>query len=395
MHWRELIFSEKPGKRLQRHLLFWMAWWLYLSLCDYFFQLPLSPISTTTPFHLVTGSFTLLKTFLLVLIYAAACYVFIYLILPQLIKGKWWKASAKIFLLGVFMFGAAYFLYWNVFPFVNSIFEHANPERKTQWFWPAVSFGLITPFKIVVAASIIKYAKYWWLKQKESEQLEREKINAELQLLKAQIRPGFLFTALNNIYDYSLAASPRAPELLLKLSDLLSYMLYECEQEFVPLEKEIEMMKDYMVLEKLRSNETIETELNVMGNMNGKMIAPFLLLPFFENSFKQSNSNTEQAWINMDISVDGNSFTMKLANGVLQQEDNMASLTTNSLANVQKRLDLLYPQKHELKINHEEEMLIVFLKIQLSDINTSATGRDEESVATEPFVTQQTFYAPQ
>ena len=86
---------------------------------------------------------------------------------------------------------------------------------------------------------------------------------------------------------------------------------------------------------------------------------------------------------------------MKLANGMMQESKDTMLLSANGLANVQKRLDLLYPQKHELKINHEEEMLIVFLKIQLSDINTAATGRDEESVATEPFVTQQTFYVPQ
>ncbi|MBA2762329.1 MAG: histidine kinase [Segetibacter sp.] len=159
--------------------------------------------------------------------------------------------------------------------------------------------GLIDPLKVVAAAAIIKYVKYWWQKQQESKKLEREKIDAELQLLKAQIHPNFLFTALNNLYVYSLAASPRAPEMLLKLSDLLSYMLYECDEPLVPLEKEVEMMKDYVALEKIRLDDSIEMELSIRGDMTGKMIAPFLLLPFIENSFLQSSDQTEQSWMNM------------------------------------------------------------------------------------------------
>ena len=200
------------------------------------------------------------------------------------------------------------------------------------------------------------------MKQKESERLEREKITTELQLLKAQIQPAFLFTALKNIYVFSLAASPRAPEMLLKLSDLLSYMLYECDEPLVPLDKEVEMMKDYMALEKIRLNDTIEMELNVKGNMSNKMIAPFLLLPFIENSFKQSSTLTEQAWINMDISIEGDTFTMKLANGILPDNDALQAFSEDGLANVKKRLSLIYPQRHELKINQHREMLTVLLK---------------------------------
>ncbi len=108
------------------------------------------------------------------------------------------------------------------------------------------------------------------MKQKESERLESEKINAELQLLKAQVHPDFLFKTLNNIYTHAASSSPRTSGMLLKLSDLLSYMLYECDKPVVPLEKEIAMMKEYMQLEKIRYNDEPEMEVNIKGDLTGK-----------------------------------------------------------------------------------------------------------------------------
>ena len=154
------------------------------------------------------------------------------------------------------------------------------------------------------------------------------------------------------------------------------------------------MMKEYMQLEKLRYNDGPDMEVNVKGDLTGKQIAPFLLLPFIEYSFKQSNANTEQAWINIDINIEGNSFSMKLANGVAQ--DNNAEIPfSGDLTNVQKRLALLYPQTHELKISREQEMLIVFLNIRLDDINITETETDKESVITKPMEAQPTIYASQ
>ena len=390
MQWHEFIFSKKPADRLLRHSVFWAAWWLYFSLCQYLFQESLTgePVDATSYLtvgsFLTVGSLLLLKTFLLVLIDAAACYAFIYFLLPQYVQGKWFKPFVNTLFLGIFMFGAAWFLYWSVFPFVDSLFDEYKTNRSFTRFWPAVNFGLIDPLKVIAAAAIIKYVKYWWVKQKESESLEKEKIITELQLLKAQVQPAFLFTALKNIYMFSLAASPHAPEMLLKLSDLLSYMLYECNEPLVPVDKEVEMMKGYMALEKIRLNNTIEMELTLKGDMSNKMIAPFLLLPFIENSFKQSSTPSEQAWINMDISIEGDTFVMKLANGILPDNDVLQPASEDDLANVKKRLSLIYPQKHELKINQHAEMLTVLLKVQLSETSLPSSPDKEETLPIEP-----------
>jgi len=399
MQWHEFVFSKKPAYRLFRHSIFWVAWLIYFSLCQYLFEKPFSggsvpyvTVGSVDP-YVTVGSLLLLKTFLLVLMDAAACYIFIYFLLPQFIKGKWLKPLVGTLLLGIFMFGVAWFMYWSVFPFVDSLFGDHKANHYFTRFWPAVYLGLIDPLKVVAAAAIITYVKYWWMKQKESERLEREKITAELQLLKAQIQPAFLFTALKNIYEFSLAASPRAPEMLLKLSDLLSYMLYECDEPLVPLDKEVEMMKAYMALEKIRLNDAIEMELNVKDDLSNKIIAPFLLLPFIENSFMQSSALTEQAWVNMDISIEGDTFTMKLANGLLPDNDALQAFSDDGLTNVKKRLSLIYPQRHELKINQHSEMLTVLLKIQLAETTHPLSHEYEEALTIEPTKPKSKRYA--
>jgi hypothetical protein len=313
------------------------------------------------------GSDILLKSFLLLLIQAIACYTFIYFLLPRhLIKAQWLKLTTGILLLCIIVVIAGYYVHGWLFPLVDSIFN--NPPAKTSLpvVWSSINAGLLNAPKVVGAAVAIKLMKRWWLKQKEKERLEREKITTELQLLKAQIRPGFLFNALNNIYAYSLAGSPRAPEMLLRLSDLLSYMLYECDKPLVPLEKEIEMMKEYIALEKIRRADSLEMEVTVKGELAGTTIAPFLLLPFIENSFKQSSLMTERPWINMQIKMENDKFSMKLINGITHEISGSPEFHGNGIANVQKRLTLLYPEKYELKASTEQEMFIVFLSIQLN-----------------------------
>ena len=387
MPWHEFIFSEQRKHKLLRHFVFWVSWWSFFFICfilshslkDYNGNLMHNKVN---PFNLAPGDHLILKTFLLVLLYALACYPLIYFILPEIIKRKWLNATVYFALLCSILYLATYFLFWNGFSFIDSFSASSKTNYSVKRFWPALNLGLMTFAKVAATAVIIKYLKYWWLKQKESERLEREKINMELQLLKAQIRPGFLFNALDNILEYSLTASPRAPEALIKLSDLLSYMLYECDKPLVPIDKEIAMMKKYMEMEKIKMGESFEMGINTRGDLNDKMIAPFLLLPFIENSFKQSSALNGNAWIIMDIGMEENLFFMKLANGIAPGTNDIGETRANGLIKVQKRLTLLYPQ-HELKLYPEQEMLITYLKIQL--IDTTTRNEKEEQIMEEQY----------
>ena len=179
MQWHEIIFSEERKHKILRHLAFWSSWWLYFLLCFYVFQQPIP--GRMQPFYLTPGDHLLLKTFLLVLLYAFACYPLIYFILPKIIKGKWSKATAYFVLLCSCLFIASHFLYWTIFPSIDTLFGSSKTNLQSSRLWPAINLGLMNFIKVAAAAAIIKYIKYWWQQQKESQRLGKEKINAELQ----------------------------------------------------------------------------------------------------------------------------------------------------------------------------------------------------------------------
>ena len=277
------------------------------------------------------------------------------------------------------MVPVGYFLYSLAYPFIDNLFNLHLGKPSKSIVWASIDAGLINAIRVTLVAAAITLLKRWWLKQKEKETLEKEKVNTELQLLKAQVHPAFLFSTLNNIISHARLASPKAPEMLIKLADLLSYMLYECDAPKVMLEKEIGMIKDYMALEKIRQGERLEMTFQIKGNLNGQLISPLLLLPFIDNSFSYSNNElVEQAWVNLEIIIEGNSLSMKLINGMPAGIPNDTGNGWQPLANVQKRLQLLYPGRHELKINAEQELLMVHLNLKLEE----ATQEDQITAET-------------
>jgi LytS/YehU family sensor histidine kinase len=157
--------------------------------------------------------------------------------------------------------------------------------------------------------------KNYYLRSEEKAGILRENATAELQLLKAQVHPHFLFNTLNNIYSFSLSRSPFAASLVLKLSDTLRYMITECEAPLVPLEKELKMLNDYIGLESVRYGTRLNVEIKFEGDTDDKMIAPLLLIPLVENSFKHGTSQMlEQPWIRMIINTRENDLEFHLSN---------------------------------------------------------------------------------
>ena len=216
---------------------------------------------------------------------------------------------------------------------------------------------------------IIKFFKLWTIKQQDWMRAQQEKNTAELQLLKAQVHPHFLFNTLNNIYSFSLENSPKTPELILKLSSLLSYMLYDCKTDEVRLENEIKIMKNYIDLERERYGNKIEISWSVEGEIKDKFIAPLLMLPFLENAFKHGTSEQlEKPWLSVDISVSQNILKGKIANS--KNEYTPATNHGIGIQNVKKRLAFIYPGKHELKLNDEGNFFVVSLLIELKNQKT-------------------------
>jgi hypothetical protein len=282
-----------------------------------------------------------------------------YMAIPKLLlKGKYlvFLGSLVIWLV-VGWFLSVYFLKYIDAPLLDLM----NMPHGDDYEWQCFLCVLTT----AACFSSLSLGKQWLLKQRDFLRAQQEKITAELQLLKAQVHPHFLFNTLNNIYSFSLDRSPKTPELILKLSSLLSYMLYDCKAEEVRLEKEVEIMKDYIDLEKERYGNTLEISWTVEGDIRDNFISPLLMLPFLENAFKHGASEQiEKTWIGVDISVEKNILKFKIANS--KNEFISHSNKGIGINNVKKRLEFLYPVKHELKINDEGDFFAVSLMVKLS-----------------------------
>jgi LytS/YehU family sensor histidine kinase len=286
--------------------------------------------------------------------------------------------TGKLLLIFIAFFGLhVLMIYWNM---LNHKAEWDRliiytKERPVQVTWAGVirmtRNSIILNLSAVLAIAIaIKLLKRWWLKQREAEQAARAKISAELQLLKAQIHPHFLFNSLNNIYSFALEASPKAPEMIKKLSGLLHYMLYECKQDKVSLTKELMMINDYISLEKIRYGERLKIDIQLPKDNDHQMIAPLLLIPFVENSFKHGTSKMlSNPYVRLNITVQGDMLYFKLTNSrpVAIEEITVDGNRGLGLKNVRKRLELLYPKKYELQIMDDSSAYSVWMKIDMAD----------------------------
>jgi sensor histidine kinase YesM len=371
MNWYNFIFSEKKSVQLRRHLAFWLLWWLYFTASNFHYEqtglenLKFEPLSF--PF--------LLKSILLLSIHIAACYYFIGHIMPKyLFNAKYMAMAIHIGILSFLIFLASYYLHNNVFPFINSIFTYEPVIANQNTWWTSMTSGILSAPKVISAAAAIILLKRWYLKQKEKERFEKEKLLTELQLLKAQIHPEFLFSTLDNIcLQTQNKEIDKAAVLLLKLADILSYMLYESDNKTVPLEKEIKVIKDYLVLEKTRMGNSLDLDVAVKGEPGAKTITPLLLFPFIENSFLYIDKKLETNWMNLEFQIDSSEFTMKLISGK-SSETVFESANENAIAKAIKRLNYFYPDRYELKTTVEPDIMMTYLKIELngsanSDIN--------------------------
>lgn len=195
-------------------------------------------------------------------------------------------------------------------------------------------------------------------------QAEREKMKAELSYLKAQINPHFLFNTLNSIYALTVKKSDHAPESVTRLSGIMRYVITDAAQEFVPLEKEIDYISNYIELEELRITNKVNLQYKATGIFTGKKIAPLIFVPFIENAFKHGVSTKENSSIQIDITVEGSELSLLVKNTKV----NTHTISTGlGIENAKMRLGLIYPGKHTLEIRNSEKEYTASLKIKLND----------------------------
>lgn len=218
---------------------------------------------------------------------------------------------------------------------------------------------LLIPFLLMLALSLL-------LKINENlMQLKTEKLNAEVSYLKAQINPHFLFNTLNSLYALTLQKSDYAPKAVLKLSNLMRYVVTESSEEFVSLEKEINYIKDYIDLQKLRIDEKSQLIIEIVGNSTGKVIAPLLLIPFVENAFKYGINPDENSFIEIKINYESDDLILNVKNSIVNNSLDEKLKTETGLKNTITRLEYVYPNRHILKVQNENNFFEINLTINL------------------------------
>ncbi len=335
-----LIQSE----RIQ-HILFWTVLYLILVSLD---SKELGMVFTLGTSFVTVGFFVLL-------VYINRVYLF-----PQYIKSKnlFWHIISLI-VTAILLTPVKSFVFYFIY------FEH--PEKRD--FILENQYFFFLSFLFMGAGSTIFYIMHEWFKsQQETNELQNKTLQSELNFLKSQINPHFLFNTLNNLYALTLKKSDLAPEIVLRLSEMIRYMLYECNESKVYLRKEINCLKNYLELEKLRQGKKFDIQFELIGEVHNQKIVPLLFIPFLENSFKHGLSNQlGEGYVHIKMQIDDDTVETYIENSKPPTLPSKPGPKSGGigLVNVKRRLDLLYPDDHELEINNHPNTYSVYLKVKL------------------------------
>ncbi len=241
-------------------------------------------------------------------------------------------------------------------------------ELNPFWLGPFIQFAAFISLPIILTIGL-REGWRWYQESYKAKQIIAEQQEAELSYLKAQVNPHFLFNTLNNLYGLSLESSKKVPTMILKLSDLLSYSLYEAKVDSIPVKKELNLIKDFIELEKIRYEDRVKVELRINDRVNlEERLAPLLMLPLVENAFKHGVKNTEELKpIVIVVDQKEKVFTFKVENEIQDSHGQKDSKGGIGLSNLRRRLELHYPGKYQLNVSDVENKFIVNLQIDLHE----------------------------
>lgn len=325
-----------------RHFLFWLI--IYLDVFTYIYD-----YTPELKAELINDLFNLGLDVLLV-------YFNIYYLLPK------FALNDKIIQYSVFTF-LTLLLVCGINVYSESLLYTEEDEGVYSYGWSMYYTGLFT-LSVLAPAIAIKIAKYFYHESTKRNELEKHSLKSELNYLKKQINPHFLFNSLNNIYIMAKEKSEKTPETILQISDLMRYQTYDAAKEKVRLSKEIEFLDNYLMLEQIR-RDNLQIKSSVVGNVDTVLIEPLLFLPFVENACKYSaktDGTKEEIHISWTRSETSLSFNIDNEKGYIPQKSEHSGF---GLENVKKRLELLYADKYTLNIDETDLLYSVDLRIQL------------------------------
>ncbi len=370
---QEFIFSNKLKYRISRHLVLWIA------LSIYFFVVNFFPQNA----HDFIVSKTYIEAFqklIYIPISIFSVYISIYFLLPRFIlKGKYFSFFILLFGLCIINFSAAYLLTNVLIQYIQKIPINKLPPQLA--IYQSVIYGLGLGLAASGFAIIIKLLKIRYLKQKENERLQRQKISTELQMIKTNFHPHFLSDALQNISDLIRNSSAQSAEVILKLSDLLSFILYESEEALISLEQELLMMKDYLDLEKTFYGKRIVINLKEQGDFTGKTIAPLILLSLVQNCCEQFLISLQQKLtIDVETKEEDRKFIFRLSCNGYYENINGIPQKNAGLNQALRRIEMIYPGQHRLETHSENGFFSMTLILDPEAISPNNQKETQENI---------------
>jgi len=376
MNTHEFIFSDQTKYKLGRHIIFWILFSLHFIIQNLMVGGPREGATARTFFESASHFLYFLP------IYLVSTYFFTQVLLEKIL----FKKRYIVFVFSFLVFFAINFL---VVYYAGKLYLHNETNIAYDQItfkankYHAVVDGLFVPFMLFGIAAGIKYSKKWFIQQRENERLAKQKLATELQLLKTAIHPRFLFHSLHTVEKYIDRSSAESPGLILQLSDLLSYVLYENDKNWVELEKELEIIRGYINLESNGFENKFVLQTEFPANTNDTFIAPCILLSFVESCFEYFlATQQEKPLLKLAIEIIGNVLNFRME---FSRSSDMKDLPHETFGNIEKQLKNQYEGLHQLKISSMQNNVLVELKLPLysgSLINIKTDKKINEIPAT-------------
>ena len=326
----EGLYKLGFGKSRINHLIFWVTFLILLMLIE----------------GIDSGFFNTLRSeFLNIFFYALVVYTNLYYLIPKFLNKKKFLSYFLMMIILVLLVSPIKMLLL--------YFSFSGEQAAQNNLLHNQGLVFLSNFFVVGISTIYSIIGDWASQLQEKKEIETQNMQSELKFLRSQINPHFLFNTLNNLYALTLKKSDQAPEIVLKLSEMMRYMLYECNEPKVLLSKEINYIRNYLDLERIRQRDHVEIKFEKSGNISSQTIAPLLLITFIENCFKHGIKNSvTSGFVNLIINVTDDELIFIVENskpsGFPYQEHKRPGGI--GLVNVKRRLELLYSGKHELNI---------------------------------------------
>ncbi|MDD2416693.1 MAG: histidine kinase [Parabacteroides sp.] len=349
--------NELENKRPFQWLIHFAAWGVLFGLPFFFTGREAQSVTLESYLRFVIIPLSFMMVFYINTLFLIEKYLFT--------KKAWTFVLANVLVIA----GAMLFVHLMMQYLPDPHIEKPRPHREWQDSFMFFLGNAILYLLVAGLSVAIKMTNSWYKVQADKKEIEKERAEAELKNLKSQLNPHFLFNTLNNIYSLIAFSPDRAQGAVHDLSKLLRYVLYENNQHFVPLEKELDFIRNYVELMRIRLPEQVKLETNITsGDSSGALIAPLLFISLIENAFKHGVSYSKPSFIHIFISPDSEGrMVCDITNSCFPKSEQDKSGSGIGLANLHKRLELLYPDKYVLQYGCEGETYRALLRLTLKE----------------------------